>query len=59
MNATLAKLLVRVIPGSCPFARDIKLFGKVVSVPPLCKLNPFYGQLMKLRFKALIRLEDS
>lgn len=55
----LAHRLCRLIPAQCPFARDIKLFGRViVSIPPLCKLNPLYEELMSLRFRALCYLAD-
>ncbi|NMF63766.1 nitrogenase [Brasilonema octagenarum UFV-E1] len=53
-NSKLARLLCRVIPASCPFASDIKLFGNlIIHIPPLCKLNPLYEQLIGLRFRAL------
>ncbi len=56
-NPKLAKFLYRVIPASCPFERDIKLFGySIVHIPPLCKLNPFYKQLTELRFRAMLYL---
>jgi Mo-dependent nitrogenase C-terminus len=54
-----ARLASKLIPAQCPFARDIKLFGKrVAHIPPLCKLNPFYEQLVGLRFRALCFLVD-
>ena len=38
-----ARHIVKLIPAQCLFAREIRLFGKVVvRIPPLCKLNPFY-----------------
>jgi hypothetical protein len=47
------------IPAQCPFERDVKLFGhKIVHIPPLCKLNPIYEQLVGLRFRALSYLAD-
>ncbi len=53
-NSKLARLLCRVIPASCPFESDIKLFGDlIIHIPPLCKLNPLYEQLIGLRFRAL------
>ncbi len=53
-NAKLARFLCRAIPASCPFERDIKLFGELtIHIPPLCKLNPLYEQLMDLHFRAL------
>jgi len=55
----LARFLCKLIPDQCPFERDIKLFGhKVVHIPPLCKLNPLYEQLVGLRFRALSYLAD-
>jgi tellurite resistance protein len=55
----VARFLCKMIPPQCPFERDIKLFGhKVVHIPPLCKLNPLYEQLVGLRFRALSYLAD-
>lgn len=55
----LARFLSSAIPAQCPFERDIILFGhKVGHIPPLCKLNPFYEQLVGLRFRALCFLAD-
>jgi tellurite resistance protein len=55
----LARFLCKTIPAQCPFERDIKLFGyKVVHIPPLCKLNPLYDQLVGLRFRALCYLAE-
>jgi hypothetical protein len=55
----LARFLSKVIPAQCPFERDIKLFGRLVAhIPPLCKLNPLYDQLIGLRFRALCYLVD-
>ncbi|HEY9600975.1 MAG TPA: Mo-dependent nitrogenase C-terminal domain-containing protein [Allocoleopsis sp.] len=54
-----ARFLCTLIPAQCPFERDIMLFGrKVGHIPPLCKLNPFYEQLVSLRFRALCFLAD-
>ncbi|MBC6424034.1 MAG: Mo-dependent nitrogenase C-terminal domain-containing protein [Hormoscilla sp. SP5CHS1] len=54
-----ARLLSRLIPAQCPFERDIKLFGRTLfHIPPLCKLNPLYEQLVGLRFRALCFLAD-
>lgn len=54
-----AKLIVRLIPAQCPFAREITLFGYGVGrIPPLCKLNPLYDQLVSLRFRCLCFLAD-
>ena len=47
------------IPSQCPFEREIKLFGKtLLYIPPLCKLNPLYEELVNLRFRALCYLAD-
>ncbi|AFY87713.1 MAG: hypothetical protein CLLPBCKN_004626 [Chroococcidiopsis cubana SAG 39.79] len=55
----VAKLIAKTIPAQCPFERDIILFGhKVGHIPPLCKLNPLYEQLVGLRFRALCYLAD-
>jgi hypothetical protein len=55
----LAHFLCKTIPAQCPFERDIILFGrKLFHIPPMCKLNPFYEQVVGLRFKALCYLAD-
>jgi tellurite resistance protein len=55
----IARMLCKLIPSQCPFERDISLFGhKLVHIPPLCKLNPLYEQLVGLRFRALSYLAD-
>lgn len=55
----LARLFCKLIPARCPFERHIKLFGcQVLYIPPLCKLNPFYEQVVSLRFKCLCYLAD-
>lgn len=55
----LARFLCKMIPPQCPFERDVTLFGhKVVHIPPMCKLNPLYDQLVGLRFRALSYLAD-
>nr|WP_211173306.1 Mo-dependent nitrogenase C-terminal domain-containing protein [Brasilonema bromeliae] len=58
-NPKLAKFIAKVIPAQCPFERDILLFGrKVAHIPPMCKLNPLYDELVGLRFRALCYLAD-
>ena len=55
----IARFVCNMVPSQCPFERDIKLFGrKIVHIPPLCKLNPLYEQLVGLRFRALSYLAD-
>ncbi len=58
-NPQLAHLICHLIPAQCPFERDIKLFGHTLfHIPPLCKLNPFYEEVVGLRFRALCYLAD-
>lgn len=55
----LARFICKMVPPQCPFERDIVLFGrKIVHIPPLCKLNPLYEQLVGLRFRSLSYLAD-
>jgi hypothetical protein len=58
-DVKLAHLLCKLIPAQCPFERDITLFGrKLLHIPPMCKLNPLYEEVVGLRFKALCYLAD-
>jgi hypothetical protein len=55
----IAHFLCKLIPAQCPFARKIKLFNHTIAdIPPLCKLNPFYQQIVEIRFKSLTFLAD-
>lgn len=55
----VAHFLCKIIPASCPFEREIKIFKHtILAIPPLCKFNPFYEQIMLLRFKALTYLVE-
>ncbi len=55
----VARSLCKIIPASCPFEREIKFLDRtIVRIPPLCKLNPFYEQIVSLRFKSLSYLAD-
>lgn len=55
----IARFVCKMVPSQCPFERDVKLFGrKVIHIPPMCKLNPIYDQLVGLRFRALSYLAD-
>lgn len=54
-----AHFICRTIPTQCPFERDVQLFGKTLfHIPPLCKLNPLYEEVVGLRFRALCYLAD-
>lgn len=56
----VARFLARLIPAQCPFERDLKLFGhKLVHIPPMCKINPLYEQLVALRLRCLDALQTS
>ncbi len=55
----LAHRLCKLIPSQCPFERDVKLFGKTLfHIPPMCKLNPLYDEVVGLRFRAMCFLAD-
>lgn len=55
----LARFVCKMVPSQCPFERDVTIFGrKVVHIPPMCKINPLYDQLVGLRFRALNYLAD-
>ncbi|NES86013.1 MAG: Mo-dependent nitrogenase [Moorea sp. SIO2B7] len=55
----MAHRLCQMIPTQCPFERQIKLFGRtLITIPPLCKLNPLYNEVVALRFRAICYLAD-
>ena len=58
-DPVVAHRICTLIPAQCPFAREVKLFGHtLLRVPPLCKLNPLYNEVIALRFRALCYLAD-
>ncbi|MHC0068046.1 Mo-dependent nitrogenase C-terminal domain-containing protein [Nostoc sp. UIC 10890] len=58
-NAKLARLLCKLIPSHCPFERTISILGRTLfHIPPLCKINPLYEQIIGLRYKCLLYLVD-
>ncbi|MDV2996646.1 MAG: hypothetical protein N4J56_006300 [Chroococcidiopsis sp. SAG 2025] len=58
-DSGIAHLVCQVIPARCPFERKIQLFNRtLLYIPPLCKLNPLYEQLVELRYKSLCYLAD-
>ena len=58
-NSRLAHRLCKFIPAQCPFERDVCFFGhKLFHIPPMCKLNPLYEEVVSLRFRALCYLAD-
>lgn len=58
-NRSFAHKICQLIPTQCPFARTIKIFQQeLFTIPPLCKLNPLYDEVVALRFRALCYLAD-
>lgn len=58
-DSKIAHRIATLIPAQCPFERDVKILGHTIAhIPPLCKLNPLYDQLVGLRFRALCYLAD-
>lgn len=58
-NPQLAHRICKLIPAQCPFERNIKLMGRtIIHIPPMCKINPVYEELVSLRFRALCYLAD-
>jgi Mo-dependent nitrogenase C-terminus len=58
-DVNLAKWLCQTLPARCPFERNLKLWGGAIAhIPPLCKLNPLYDEIVNLRFRALSYLAD-
>ncbi|MDX2097714.1 MAG: Mo-dependent nitrogenase C-terminal domain-containing protein [Leptolyngbyaceae cyanobacterium bins.59] len=58
-DPAIAHQICSLIPTQCPFARDITFLGKrLLRIPPLCKLNPLYEEVVALRFRALCYLAD-
>lgn len=59
-NAEFAHAVCKLIPAQCPFEREVKVWGRtLVHIPPMCKLNPVYEQVVALRFRALCYLADT
>jgi Mo-dependent nitrogenase C-terminus len=58
-NQWLASQVCAIIPAQCPFERDLTILGhSLIHIPPLCKLNPLYQELVTLRFRALCYLAN-
>jgi hypothetical protein len=58
-NPKLAHRVCHLVPAQCPFERTVTLFGRAIfRIPPLCKLNPLYEEVVALRFRALCYLAD-
>jgi len=54
----IARLICQLVPAQCPFERNIKFGNIFVHIPPLCKLNPFYNEIVRLRFLCLSYLAE-
>lgn len=57
-NIHLARFICKLIPPTCPFERNIHLLGHTIHIPPLCKLNPLFDEIIALRFRAVSYLAD-
>ena len=58
-EAGFAHFLCKQIPSQCPFERRVQFKGlTLLYIPPLCKLNPVYNEVVALRFRALCYLAD-
>ena len=58
-SPSTARRIAQAIPAQCPFERDVTLFGRTIGhIPPMCKLNPVYDEIVALRFRALCFLAD-
>lgn len=58
-NSITAHRLNNLIPAQCPFSRKITIFNHtILTIPPLCKLNPLYDNLMALKFRCLTYLAE-
>lgn len=54
----LAHFICKLIPCTCPFERTFTILKHSVYIPPLCKLNPLYEEVISLRYRALNYLAD-
>lgn len=58
-NSAIAHRICKSIPSQCPFAREIKFLGQtILKIPPMCKINPLYNEVIALRFRAICYLAD-
>jgi Mo-dependent nitrogenase C-terminus len=59
-DSAFAHRICKMIPSQCPFEREIKFLGHtLVKIPPMCKLNPLYNEVVALRFRAICYLADT
>ncbi len=58
-NSVIAHRICKSIPSQCPFEREVKFLGRIVlRIPPMCKINPLYNEIISLRFRAICYLAD-
>jgi hypothetical protein len=58
-SPSTAHKICQLVPAQCPFERDVKVFGFVLfHIPPMCKINPVYDEVVAVRFRALCYLAD-
>lgn len=49
-----ALFIVGFIPSTCPFERDVYLYKlKLFHIPPICKINPYYKEIVNLKLRAI------
>jgi len=59
-DSAFAHRICKMIPSQCPFEREVKVLGRtLVKIPPMCKLNPLYNEVVALRFRAMCYLADT
>ena len=59
-NRAFAHRICQLIPSQCPFEREVKFLGRtILKIPPMCKLNPLYNEVVALRFRAICYLADT
>ena len=59
-NSAFAHRVCKMIPSQCPFEREVKVLGRtLLRIPPMCKLNPLYNEVIGLRFRAMCYLADT
>ena len=59
-DSAFAHRICKSIPSQCPFEREVKILNRtLIKVPPMCKLNPLYNELIALRFRAICYLADT
>ena len=59
-DSALAHRICKMIPSQCPFEREVKILGRtLLKIPPMCKLNPLYNEVIALRFRAMCYLADT